>query len=242
MKHATYLLVILSFFAVSQIANAQQKFPPKKDLVKSRYYEGYRAYENVKTGKFKMISLIAIPYNNDLVGKSLFSLDLEIPAEHAGKDIDIFIEDRLDLYYYMMPNRTKWTKGKHTFSWPSAKASEENIGLSDLLGLARLKNPDFYRVIFPLTFYYAQRHERIRAYEFAFKANQPITMRYKIMTEADRTILSSLIKNHPKNKNILFEWDCRDAESGRYILLVEYFFTTGTRNEKTIVYEFYHDK
>jgi hypothetical protein len=242
MKRVFFVLVILSFLPVSYVLYGQQKFPPKKDLVESRYYEGYRTHKNVKTGKFKLVSLIARSDEKEPEDKSQFKFDFKIPGKFAGKDIDIFVEDRLEIYYYMTPVRTKWTEGKHTFSWRSAKAAEENISLSNLLGLARLKNPDFARVIFPLAFYYSQRPEKITAYEFAFKANRPVTIRYKIMTETETPVLSSLIKNHPKNRNILFEWDCKDAAVGKYMLLVEYFFTTGTRKEKKIIYEFYHDK
>ena len=103
-----YLLLICVFTTLY----TKDKFPPEEDLVDSKYYEGYREYKNVSgAGQIKLISFLAQYKRETPTDSSFFKIGFHIPTELANKNIDIFVEDRMQKSYYMIPVQKRWLAG-----------------------------------------------------------------------------------------------------------------------------------
>jgi hypothetical protein len=234
-------LYLLSICFIS-ISHTQEKFPPAEDIVDDKYYEGYRNYTNVSAGQVKLISCLAQYTQKTPADSSFFNFGFYVPVDLEDKDIDIFIEDRKQKSYYMMPIQKKWSKGFQTFNWEGRKAKAKHIGLDNLFGVATLKrDSDLAQTIVPITFFDSQQPAEIESYEFVFVATRRANLRCTIFDESEHEVLRPVsFQNQPKNKNVIFKWDCSNVGSGKYILQLEYVLTNGQRVKSQNIYQFYH--
>lgn len=240
MNQITFL--IASMFSICLFSPLySQQWPPPKDLVDSKYYEGYRTQENIGAAA-KLISFLAQHTREISYDSSLFNIGFLVPTELTNKDIDIFIEDRNLRSYYMIPVQKRWPAGRQTFTWNSKRAADQNIGLFDMFGLAKLKDSDFGEKIIPITFYYSHKPAQIEHYEFVFVVTLKANLKYTIFDEAEKEVAKGVFRDQPRNKNIIIKWDIKNASAGKYTLLIEYILKNGKRVRGESTFEFYHNQ
>jgi len=240
MQNKILFCTISVYCCLVSLIYAQVKFPPEKDRVGNEYYEGYRRYKNVSSGEIKLRAFIA--KNSKVVdNKSVYyKIGFFITNELINKNIDIFVEDKTDKFYYMMPIRKKWNYGVNVFEWKNTKALKQNIQLTELFGLARSQGFDFTQPIIPIIFFNTRHSLSIESYEFVFIATRTANLRYTIYDELQNEIISGVLQNQLKNRNIIIEWNCKEYKEGKYILNIEYMLKNGKIVSGNNLYEFYH--
>ena len=219
---AKTILIVFSFlcFYETKLYSQEQIFPPEKDKVGTLFYEGIRNYSNVNAGQIKLRSFLAKnkQAQSPIIGPFNFSFDLVL--EHS-ENMDVFIEDNLDISYYLMPIQKRWKSGKNIFTWDGDFATKQGIKINDLYGVATYDIPGISHKIVPLTFYQSKT-DNPDFYEFVFIATKDMNFRFTIFDSEENEIYQEQIVNCRKNTDINFKWYFKDAKYGVYLLQVAF--------------------
>lgn len=215
-----------------------RKFPPERDrkgspLSNDERYEGIRRYEDVSGGRFKLKSALAEYKEERQADSGYFKIGFYVDESIESKDIDILLEDRKGKLYYMIPVRKQWSNGFQEFRWDNDFADSHEVKLYDLYAKAEVKEPGLVSRIVPIVLYYSAKPDRVEKYKFIFVCNRQVTVQYTIYDEQGNEKDSGLRRRKPKDTEIVITWNCEDAPSGRYQLLVEYTFIGGRVESST---------
>ncbi len=210
-------LALLIPFCYTQLVGQVNFIPPSKDLVENTYYEGVIEFINTSSN-FRVKSFKATSQHSK-DSSSNFNLSFYVPIQFENAEIEVFVRDNIDKYYYMKPVQKRWEVGLNSFSWSkdylASKLSIESWHLNSYISTS-LDRRDF---LIPSTF---SNLDLVDSYKWVVTANQDFILEYTVYNENREVILPTKNLKDQKNVDVHFDWVFQDIPSGFYLLKLKY--------------------